>query len=204
MTMISLRRLVVILAALGAAAASCCRAFAPSLPKNQITQRPQRMLMLLPPGAAAAESVVGVANSILVATIDSDIANIPENEFAPVFMGGMIVMFGGLLSALIVGYIVDSRNLYANIVADSYAKQTNADAKNEEAFWKSLSEDEKVKAREMLDRLKGSKREGQESLTTLVNKESDQPEAEEKVVSTSTKTIVERKVAGMFSDYGDD
>jgi hypothetical protein len=54
--------------------------------------------------------------STLIATIDADIAKIPENEFAPVFMGGVVVMFGGVIASLIVGTILEKGDLYASVV----------------------------------------------------------------------------------------
>jgi hypothetical protein len=130
---------------------------------------------------------------MLISTIDSDIANIPTNEFAPIFMGGIIVMFGGVLSALIVGFILENGNLYANVVADSYA-QTEED----EEFWKGLSDEEKKKAQAMIDKLnaKKTKQEGGVStpqvtpvqMTDVVTQEDDAKETVE---------------LDMFSDYAD-
>jgi hypothetical protein len=93
-----------------------------------------------------------MASNMWISTIDSDIANIPQNEFAPVFMGGIIVMFGGVISALIVGYILESKNLYANVVADSYAQGAD-----DEEFWKGLSDEEKKKTQALIDKLNAKK-----------------------------------------------
>lgn len=147
-------------------------------------------------------------NSMLVATIDSDIANIPENEFTTVFTGGIVVMFGGLLSALVVGFIVEKRNLYANIVADSYAQGGGDD----EEFWKGLSEEEKKKTQELLQRLKESKSGGARQ-----NGEGTEPmkvasvESKQQVTSPNAAAVepekstpIEGKKIGMFSDYGED
>lgn len=150
--------------------------------------------------------VPDVASSFLVATIDADIANIPTNEFAPIFAGGIAVMFGGLFSALAVGFIIDKRDLYVNIVADSYAQGAD-DAE----FWKGLSEEEKKKTQELLQRLKESKEGG-------LNVKSASPEpvvsrtptnvgpnvAEEQSVDTNGTILQRKKEFGMFSDYGDD
>mmetsp|Transcript_3966 Transcript_3966/g.6642 ORF Transcript_3966/g.6642 Transcript_3966/m.6642 type:complete len:180 (-) Transcript_3966:409-948(-) len=87
-----------------------------------------------------------------IATIDADIANISDNEFAPVFMGGIAVMFGGLASATAVGFILEKGDLYANVVADSYIQQGN-----DEEFWKGLSEDERIKGQAILKQLEAKK-----------------------------------------------
>lgn len=139
-----------------------------------------------------------LTNSLIVATIDADIANIPTNEFAPIFAGGIMVMFGGLFSALIVGFIIDKRNLYVNIVADSYAQGAD-----DEAFWKGLSEEEKKKTQELLQRLKESKDGG--SRQTIEDSESVAPN----VITNSSKNVEvtevkEKREVGIFSDYGDE
>ena len=148
--------------------------------------------------------VPDIASSLIVATIDADIANIPTNEFAPIFAGGIAVMFGGLFSALAVGFIIDKRDLYANIVADSYA-QGSDDAE----FWKGLSEEEKKKTQELLQRLKESKEGGPserstntEPPTTPTIKTSESNGA--KVLSVDSSKLQEKKEIGMFSDYGDE
>ena len=144
-----------------------------------------------------------VVNTLIVATIDSDIANIPTNEFAPVFAGGVVVMFGGLLSALVVGFIVDKRNLYANLVADSYAQ-----GEDDEEFWKGLNEEEKKKTQELLQRVRESKQGGSSrpeeqpaSITSL------SAPAKSEDIAPSTAEVApagERSEIGMFSDYGKD
>lgn len=148
----------------------------------------------------------GVTNSLIVATIDSDIANIPTNEFAPVFAGGIVVMFGGLLSALVVGFIVDKRNLYANLVADSYAQ-----GEDDEEFWKGLNEEEKKKTQELLQRVRESKQGGsnrsEESSvpsTPAVAVTSQAKSAEIARSTVDSTTAGEKSEIGMFSDYGKD
>ena len=96
-------------------------------------------------------SDVAVSHSFLVSTVDADIANLSDNEFAPIFAGGILVMFGGLLSAIIVGTIVDKKDLYASIVAESYAQ-----GGDDSEFWKGLSEEEKKKTQELLRKIKAN------------------------------------------------
>jgi hypothetical protein len=130
---------------------------------------------------------------MILATIDSDIANIPTNEFGLVFAGGMMVMGGGLLSAVIVGVILESTNSYANIVADSYAQGAD-----DEEFWKGLSEEEKLKTQELIGKLKIAKGEDPGPVVAAGR-------AAEVVISedlqSATEGNKETKDIGMFSDY---
>lgn len=126
-------------------------------------------------------------SNLVLATIDSDIANIPENEFAPIFAGGIFVMFGGLLSALVVGFIVDKNDSYAQIVADSYIQQESE--QGQEEFWKGLSEEEKLKAERLLDKVRGA--DGKVELPTISEATKNEKKEENK---SATKV-------DMFSDY---
>jgi hypothetical protein len=146
---------------------------------------------------------------LLIATIDSDIASISENEFGKVFAGGIVVMFGGLFSALAVGFIIDSRNLYANIVADSYVQGAD-----DEEFWKNLSDEEKKKTQELLQKLKGSNEGGasqkelkMEPIATIASSQTrPQPEIRKATAPEPAKAAPneENKQVGMFSDYGEE
>jgi hypothetical protein len=151
-----------------------------------------------------------IYSGLLIATIDSDVANIPENEFASVFAGGILVMFGGVFSALIVGFILEKRNLYANIVAESYAQG------GDEEFWKSLSAEEKTKAQSLLAQLKESKEASSNSdnvasgsvisQSTVAVDTSEKPILANTSESTNVSApapIKEKKPMGMFSDYDD-
>jgi hypothetical protein len=111
-------------------------------------------------------------------------------------MGGIIVMFGGVISALIVGYILESKNLYANVVADSYAQGAD-----DEEFWKGLSDEEKKKTQALIDKLNAKK--------ASENGVPVQIEASAKAVSTVDdsflESVLEKNVPelDMFSDYVD-
>jgi len=100
--------------------------------------------------------------SSLIATIDSDIANIPENEFASVFAGGVLVMFGGVFSAIAVGTMVEKGNLYADVIAESYGQG----GENNEEFWRGISDEDRLKGAEILKELE-AKRSGGEELTKV-------------------------------------
>jgi hypothetical protein len=130
-------------------------------------------------------------NSLVLATIDADIANIDDNKFGLVFAGGIAVMVGGVLSALIVGFILERGDLYAKVVADSYVQGAQ-----DEEFWKGLSEEETKKTRELLAKVKASKGGNTASSTVIETTEGNK-----------TPTVFvseEKKEVGMFSDYGDD
>lgn len=142
-------------------------------------------------------------NNMLIATIDADIANVPENEFAPIFAGGIMVMFGGVLSALIVGFILESNNSYANVIADSYAQGAE-----DEEFWKGLSDEEAKKTKELLQKLKESKEGGAPATPAVaepVAAASVVEEAPEAPKSEPAATPEPTAAAGagkdMFSDY---
>uniref|UniRef100_A0A8J9RZR4 Uncharacterized protein n=1 Tax=Phaeodactylum tricornutum TaxID=2850 RepID=A0A8J9RZR4_PHATR len=143
------------------------------------------------------------ASSALIATIDSDIASIPVNEFAPVFAGGMAVMFGGVLSAIITGAILEKRDLYATVVAASYAQGGDGD----EEFWKSLSDEEKLKAKDMVQKLKAAGNEGAAmELEQMMTNEGTSNTPSATTASSGSETVkkgVDNKKADMFSDYGE-
>jgi len=147
--------------------------------------------------------VLESAGNLIISTIDSDIANIPDNEFATVFAGGILVMVGGLLSTIFVGLVVDKKDLYANIVADSYVQGAE-----DEEFWKGLSDEEKIKAEELLRKIKDSKegKSGDKALpTTSVEVSGNEAIVKEPVEAAKVTTGGEKKAeVGMFSDYADD
>lgn len=138
-----------------------------------------------------------------IATIDSDIASMSDNEFAPIFAGGIVVMFGGLLSAVITGFILEKNDSYASVIADSYAQGADFD----EGFWKSLSDEEKVKAEEILRKLKSQ---GMENLPELPKSVSatnqNSPVSTSASFSGSKKSREStsgKEVADIFNDYDD-
>lgn len=130
-----------------------------------------------------------------IATVDSDIAAMSDNEFAPIFAGGIVVMFGGLVSALIVGLILEKNDSYANVIADSYAQGADFD----EDFWKNISDEDKVKAEEILTKLKSQ---GMENLPEPPKTASATPPALDTTEKEATPSPVQQQV-DMFSDYDD-
>jgi hypothetical protein len=158
-----------------------------------------------------------------IATIDSDIAKIPDNEFAPVFLGGMAVMLGGVLSAAFVGTVVDQKNLYGQLVVDSYSPD-----RNDEAFWKGLNEEERLKVKDLLERMALGKDDAKQELEEMMaqkmaainssssgtttsninNPEGSAAVDKQTLPSDSTKANAEaskkqKKEIGMFSDYAE-
>ena len=131
-----------------------------------------------------------------IATIDADIANIPDNEFAPIFMGGILVMFGGVLSAIILGFILEKGDLYANVVADSYMQQGN-----DEEFWRGLSEEERIQGTEILRQLEaknGKKLPGSAMPEAILSGGKGNDEVASAIAAPMTAS---KKEIDMFSDY---
>lgn len=137
-------------------------------------------------------------NSMWLATIDGDIASIPTNEFGTVFAGGIAVMVGGVLSALVVGFILDKGDLYANVAAESYLQLSD-----DEEFWKGLSDEERQKAQAVVNKIKESKGQAttQEAVpvTAAVATESSSPSSP--APTTESTPVADASKADMFSDY---
>lgn len=75
--------------------------------------------------------------SSFIATIDSDIASIPDDQFGKVFAGGIFIMFGSVLSTIFVGFLIESGGGgYADLVAETYAEQNMGE--EEESYLNSL------------------------------------------------------------------
>ena len=115
-------------------------------------------MVLLDDTAVTATTSIFQSTSTFLSTISADIDNIPQDEFGKVFAGGIVVMIGGVFSALMVGFLLESGNSYASVVADSYAQG------GDEEFWDSLSPEDQVKARELIAKLKASKGESVEDI----------------------------------------
>ena len=119
------------------------------------------------------------------------------------------VMVGGLLSTTLLGTIIDKKDLYAKLAAESYA-----DMADDPEFWKQMTEgmspEEKEKAKELMERIKTDK-EGKsapatslEATTTTTT--SDDAEASSPAASSSAPTETPQDEAAkasndMFSDY---
>jgi hypothetical protein len=161
------------------------------------------------------------STSNYIATVSADIDSIPNDEFAKVFAGGIVVMIGGVASALMVGFLLESNNSYASVVADSYAQG------GDEEFWESLSPEDQVKAKELIAKLKASKSKSKsgggtdadgadasvdDGAVSAVSADTIQVAKEMEGSPTPTPTKQqeapteqkkENKVVSMFSDYDD-
>ena len=82
------------------------------------------------------EHVLSTA-STFISTVSADIDSIPDDEFGKVFAGGGVIIFGSILSTIIVGALVESGDGgYADLVAETYAEQDLDEGK--ESFLNSL------------------------------------------------------------------
>ena len=135
------------------------------------------------------------ATSTYIATIDADIANIADDQFGLVFAGGIAVMFGGVFSALIVGAILNAGQSYGRVIADSYVDQDG----NNDPF-ASMSDEEREKAEELLEKLRASKS-GQKIPETLTLKRKENVGEKEPKIETESKAKGE--AVSIFSDYDD-
>eukprot|EP00581_Thalassiosira_minuscula_P018516 CAMPEP_0183730836 /NCGR_PEP_ID=MMETSP0737-20130205/33736_1 /TAXON_ID=385413 /ORGANISM="Thalassiosira miniscula, Strain CCMP1093" /LENGTH=196 /DNA_ID=CAMNT_0025963417 /DNA_START=135 /DNA_END=725 /DNA_ORIENTATION=+ len=96
-------------------------------------------------------TLLTTTSNLLLSTIDSDIANIPDDEFGKVFAGGGIIIFGSILSTIFVGFLVENgKGGYADLVAETYANQNLGE--EEESYLNSLGlgEAEKKETEEMV------------------------------------------------------
>lgn len=110
-------------------------------------------------------------------------------------------MLGGVLSALIVGFLLERGDLYAGLAAESYLQSAD-----DEEFWKGLSEEERTMTQDMLKKINASKNADGASEATA------EDATRTAVASTSTPVVAASKEApkaqtaqpaDMFSDYGD-
>ena len=60
-----------------------------------------------------------------------------------------VPQFGGVLSTVVVGFILEKTDIYANLAAESYLETAD-----DVEFWKGLSDEEKVMAEAALNRIK--------------------------------------------------
>jgi KaiC/GvpD/RAD55 family RecA-like ATPase len=105
-------------------------------------------------------------------------------------------MVGGVLSTMVVGVILDKGDLYANLAAESYLQSSD-----DEEFWKGLSEEERKKTEDVINKIKKAKGEAPAEATVV---------AAVSESAASTSESAETKPAelsstpkDMFSDYGD-
>ncbi len=116
-------------------------------------------------------------------------------------------MIGGLVSTTLLGTIIDKKDLYANLAAESYL-----DMADDPEFWKQMTEgmspEEKEKARELMEKIKAD-RAGETApaisseSTTVMSASSETGVTSEAPAATSEPPKDEAAKASndMFSDY---
>lgn len=162
-------------------------------------------LDVLPVDVTTHVDISNAAQSMWIATIDSDIANIQLEEFRTVFAGGIAVMFGGLISTTLLGTLIDKKDLYADLAVESYM-----DMADEPDFWKKMTEgmspEEKEKAKELMAKIK-AQRAGEDAPVTEAPQAlaSDGSEASTETTTPApveaTKEETAKASNDMFSDY---
>ena len=112
-------------------------------------------------------------------------------------------MIGGLLSTTLLGTIIDKKDLYAKLAAESYA-----DMADDPEFWKQMTEgmspEEKEKAKELMERIKADKEGRPAPVTSLeaTATTSDDAGASSTAAPTETPEDEAAKASNdMFSDY---
>lgn len=125
--------------------------------------------------------------STFLSTIDSDIANIPDDEFGKVFAGGIFIIFGSILSTVFVGYLVESSNGYADLVAETYAERDMGD-EGAESFLDSIG-------------VKGSKEKEEAMEMVAAFRERKMRKAGTWTEEDEAKKVEEKEETEMFSDY---
>lgn len=113
------------------------------------------------------------------------------------------VMIGGLLSTTLLGTIIDKKDLYAKLAAESYA-----DMADDPEFWKQMTEgmspEEKEKAKELMERIKADKEGRPAPVTSLEATATTSDDAETSSLAAPTETPEDEAAKAsndMFSDY---
>jgi len=158
-------------------------------------------LHVLPIDTQTSAEISNTAHSMWIATIDSDIANIQLEEFRKVFAGGIAVMVGGLISTTLLGTIIEKKDLYANLAAESYMEMAD-----DPAFWKKMTDgmspEEQEKTKVLMAKIKAQRAgesPGQQPLAMASEVAETSSSIETK--STTPKDEVVKASSDMFSDY---
>jgi len=148
------------------------------------------------------------ASNFVLATIDADIANIGNDDFKTVFLGGIVVMCAGVLSALIVGGLLEAGGgkTYDKLVLDTYLNDDDI----MEEFLKTLNtEEERTKARDMIANMRSKLLEQQAGAELSVRDafaaaiKSDQEKTKEPQPAAADISNQKDRSASVFSDYED-
>jgi len=155
--------------------------------------------------------------SLHLATVSADIDSIPTDEFGLVFAGGIAVMLGGVVSALVVGLLLDSGDSYSSVIAESYeGRVTKEEIMADEEFWSKLTPEQQEEAKKLLGKVKESKERGGTGLPLVGEREealaadaddaaatstSAETEQEAFVAPTPTAEKKPKQAVSMFDDY---
>jgi len=151
--------------------------------------------------------------SLHLATVSADIDSIPTDEFGLVFAGGIAVMMGGVVSALIVGLLLDSGDSYSSVIAESYeGRVTKEEIMADEEFWSKLTPEQQEEAKKLLGKVKESKERGGTGLPLVGEREEAPADADAAATSAETEQeafvvptpMAEKKpkqAVSMFDDY---
>ena len=153
--------------------------------------------------------------SLHLATVSADIDSIPTDEFGLVFAGGIAVMLGGVVSALVVGLLLDSGDNYSSVIAESYeGRVTKEEIMADEEFWSKLTPEQQEEAKKLLGKVKESKERGGTGLPLVGEREeapaadadaaaatSAETEQEAFVAPTPTAEKKQKQAVSMFDDY---
>jgi hypothetical protein len=144
--------------------------------------------------------------SVHLATVSADIDSIPTDEFGTVFAGGIAVMLGGVVSALVVGALLDSGDNYSSVIAESYeGRVTKEEIMADEEFWSKLTPEQQEEAKKLLGKVKESKERGGTGLPLVGEREEAQTEAKEEEFAPPATAAVQKKQpkqeVSMFDDY---
>ncbi len=152
--------------------------------------------------------------SLHLATVSADIDSIPTDEFGLVFAGGIAVMLGGVVSALVVGALLDSGDNYSSVIAESYeGRVTKEEIMADEEFWSKLTPEQQEEAKKLLGKVKESKERGGTGLPLVGEREeapadadaaatsAETDEQEAFVAPTPTAEKKPKQAVSMFDDY---
>lgn len=151
--------------------------------------------------------------SLHLATVSADIDSIPTDEFGLVFAGGIAVMLGGVVSALIVGLLLDSGDSYSSVIAESYeGRVTKEEIMADDEFWSKLTPEQQEEAKKLLGKVKESKERGGTGLPLVGEREEAPADADAAAASAETEQeafvvptpMAEKKpkqAVSMFDDY---
>jgi len=137
------------------------------------------------------------STSTFLSTVSADIDNVPTDQFGKIFAGGIFVMFGSVVSTMIVGSIIEKSGIYGDIVADSYSEEID------DKLFNQLSSEDKEELRKLITDLEASGENKDQELAKELSAKLDASEKQRAL--DETEFIEETKPIGKkidnFSDY---